>query len=199
MFKIRFFILIAFLFLIVIGCGKNPIGSDVEDLLPLSQIIPMEDEMFGLLNNDRANEGLSPLTDNSELREVAREHSEDMFLRDFFSHTNPDGEEPIDRAENAGIDCIFLGENIAKTVDYEGPVEYAEQLLMESPGHRANILSLDYNSVGIGIAGDGETFYFTQLFAYLDSPVRRVVSSFIITKRPDPWPRFDETFNEAWN
>ncbi len=184
--------------ILLLGCGSNPIGSDVEDLLPISEIRPLEEEMFDMVNSDRADSGLAPLVHDDELRQVARYHSEDMYLRDYFDHIDPDGESPSDRADNAGIDYVVIGENIEWNMGHSNPVEYAEQGFMASPGHRANILFDGYNAVGVGIASVGDKYYFTQLFAELSAPTYRFVETIYVLPKPI-WPNPLETFNEAWN
>ncbi len=196
----RFYLVISAIILaFVAGCGKDPFGSDVEDLLPLSQIRPMEDDMFNLLNSDRADYGFGALSHNNELREVARNHSEDMFLRDYLDHTNPDGETPSDRAENAGISFSAIAENIHTNSGQTSPVEFAQTAFMDSSPHRANILSTAFDVVGIGIASDGDKYYFTQVFARLSSPARLYFSTFVLEPFAPAWPNWEGTFEEAWN
>jgi hypothetical protein len=95
-------------------------------------------------------------------------------------------------------DYIVIGENIAMNT-YDNPVESAQEALMDSPGHRANILSVEYNNVGVGIASDGETYYFTQLFADLSIPTYKSITTIIFAPAKKCWPDRLETFNEVWN
>jgi uncharacterized protein YkwD len=74
-----------------------------------------------------------------------------MFERGYFSHYNPEGMSPFDRMEQAGIHFIAAGENLALAPN----VTIAHQGLMDSPGHRANILSTDFGKVGIGVMDGG--------------------------------------------
>lgn len=108
----------------------------------------LEDQMLKLLNNERSIRGLHQLSFDQNLRSIARAHSEDMFIRGYFSHYSPEGKTVADRANEAGIDYSVIGENLA----FAPTLELAHNGLMNSPGHRANILSTDYNKVGIGIA-----------------------------------------------
>jgi len=195
--KFRLFLMIAVISGLIIGCGGNPFGVD-DDLLPISQIRPMEDQLFNLLNSARADEGLSALAHHAELRLVAREHSEDMYRRDFFDHTNPDGQTPQDRVENAGISIITGAENIAMNTGHTDPVQEAHTGLMNSPGHYANIMNSTFNTVGVGIAGDGDKFYFTQVFARISQPAMLYFSTTIQNIERNPWPNISETFGEAW-
>ena len=122
---------------------------------------PAEEEMFNLVNKERVSRGLSPLEMDERLREVARAHSEDMFARGYFSHITPEGDDPFQRMRAAGISFVSAGENIA----YAPSVEIAHGGLMNSPGHRANILDSDFHRVGIGVV-DGGVYgkMFTQDF-----------------------------------
>lgn len=111
----------------------------------------LEAQMLQLVNNERAKQGLSPLTADPELTQVARAHSKDMFARGYFSHMNLEGKTPSDRIQAAKVHFITAGENLA----YAHTLTIAHNGLMNSPGHRANILSKDYGRVGIGILDGG--------------------------------------------
>jgi uncharacterized protein YkwD len=110
-----------------------------------------EDAMLKLLNQERTSRGLSALTLNPQARIVARSYSARMFAEGFFSHVDPDGKNPFDRLRAAGVQFGSAGENLALTPT----LELAHQGLMNSPGHRANILSEHYHKVGIGIMNGG--------------------------------------------
>lgn len=120
-----------------------------------------ETQMVDLVNKERVSRGLQVLTFDPALREIARVHSADMFERGYFSHYSPERETVADRAQKAGIDYQLIGENLA----YAPTLQLAHQGLMNSPGHRANILSPDYHKIGIGVM-DGSVYgkMFTQVF-----------------------------------
>ncbi|MDD5415853.1 MAG: CvpA family protein [Candidatus Daviesbacteria bacterium] len=120
-----------------------------------------EDKMIEMVNKERVSRGIRALVFDVKLRDIARSHSEDMFKRGYFSHYSPEGQTVADRALNAGVDFLVIGENLA----YAPSVELAGQGLMNSPGHRANILSADYGRIGIGVM-DGGVYgkMFTQVF-----------------------------------
>jgi uncharacterized protein YkwD len=122
----------------------------------------MESEEFRLTNQARAEYGLAAFECDLELAEVARDHSEDMALRGYFSHTNPEGERPWDRMSRAGISFRSAGENIAYGYSSAGAVHNG---WMNSSGHRANILSSNYTHIGVGLYDNGGTLYWTQVFA----------------------------------
>lgn len=121
-----------------------------------------EEALINLVNKERASRGVKILTFDKSLRAVARSHSEDMFKRGYFSHYSPEGLTIADRALKAGIDFLVIGENLA----YAPSLDLAHKGLMNSPGHKANILSTDYNKIGIGVM-DGGIYgeMFTQVFS----------------------------------
>lgn len=111
----------------------------------------LETQMLGLINKERAKEGLKPLKADPEETVVARAHSKDMFARGYFAHVNPDGKTPFDRMRAAKIKFTNAGENLALAQT----LEIAHTNLMNSPGHRANIMNPKFNRVGIGIQDGG--------------------------------------------
>ena len=121
-----------------------------------------EIEMVDLVNKERSERGLNTLKLDTQLREIARNFSADMFTRGYFSHYSPEGKSVADRALEAKIDFLVIGENLA----YAPDVNLAFKGLMNSEGHKANILSKDYHKIGIG-AMDGGLYeeMFTQVFS----------------------------------
>lgn len=121
-----------------------------------------ENNIIDLVNKERTSRGIKALKFDSKLREVAREHSADMFKRGYFSHYSPEGKTVADRAASVGVDFLVIGENLA----YAPSLELAHKGLMNSDGHRANILSTDYVKIGVGVM-DGGIYgkIFTQVFS----------------------------------
>jgi uncharacterized protein YkwD/uncharacterized membrane protein required for colicin V production len=111
-----------------------------------------EAELLTLVNIERSKRGLGILVADTTLREVGRAHSRDMFARGYFAHTDPDGKDPFDRMDAAGIRFRSAGENLALAPS----VPLAHDGLMNSPKHRDNILSQDYHKIGIGIIDGGQ-------------------------------------------
>jgi len=111
----------------------------------------LEAQMLQLVNDERAKQNLPPLKPDPELTIVARAHSKDMFARGYFAHLTPEGKTPFDRMRAAGVRYLSAGENLALgqtlTICHNG--------LMNSPGHRANILDKSYGRIGIGILDGG--------------------------------------------
>jgi uncharacterized protein YkwD len=110
--------------------------------------VSVEDEavMLALLNEERAAAGLGRLDLDPALSAVARAHAVDMYTNGYFAHESPTTGTPFDRMAAAGIRFGAAGENLA----FAPGVERAHDGLMDSPGHRANILGANYARVGIG-------------------------------------------------
>jgi uncharacterized protein YkwD len=111
----------------------------------------LEKQMLDLVNNERVANGLNPLAPDPELTEVARKHSADMFARGYFAHDTPEGLSPFDRMKQANVRFTTAGENLALAPT----IPVAHNGLMNSPGHRANILRREFGRVGIGVMDGG--------------------------------------------
>ena len=107
--------------------------------------------MFSLINKERKTFGLKEVIFDDQLRDVGRAHCKDMFEGGYFSHFTPEGFSPFDRMDDKGIIYNFAGENLALSPN----TDIAMQGLMNSPGHKANILSTDFGRVGIGVIDGG--------------------------------------------
>lgn len=121
----------------------------------------LEAAMLTLVNAERAEAGQRPLTADPETLDVSRAHSRDMFERSYFAHITPEGRSPFDRLRAARLTYRAAGENLAlaRTLDM------AHTGLMNSPGHRANILNPAFGRVGIGIVDGGrQGLMVTQTF-----------------------------------
>lgn len=120
-----------------------------------------EQAMLQMVNKQRVAEGLAPLEMDKKLQDLARVYSDDMFQKGYFSHYDLEGRSPFERMEQAGIQYGYAGENLALAPN----VKLAMQGLMQSPGHRENILKPEFRKIGIG-AIDGGIYgkMFTQEF-----------------------------------
>ena len=116
-----------------------------------SDITP--DAVLQLMNAYRAMHGLDPLTLDPRLTKVADARMEDMEEQGYWDHHAPDGSSPFVLFPRFGYDYRAAGENLAKGFE---TTEVLVSAWMESPGHRANILGVNYRNVGIAII-DGET------------------------------------------
>jgi uncharacterized protein YkwD len=119
------------------------------------------------VNEVRAEHHLRVLDTRLELARVAQAHAEDMAQRDYLSHVNPEGLNPLDRARAAGVEGFrLLAENIGATSVHEDPYRAVLLEWLASPVHRENLLHPAFNTTGLGIARtpDGRTIY-VQLYA----------------------------------
>lgn len=163
MIKLRVKLVALLVVAMVLGYGcTNPTSSDSPGTASNSDVsLSAEEEAFiRLVNEHRESQGLNGLTWNDALGEIALAHSRDMRDRDFFSHTNPDGDDPFDRMDAAGISHRGAAENIASGYTT------GEAVLngwLNSDGHRRNIENGNYTHHGIGYVEDGN--YWTHVFA----------------------------------
>lgn len=111
----------------------------------------LEARMLILINEERLKIGQKILHFDPEMLIVAREHSKDMFARGYFSHITPEQTSPFDRMRKAKINYTAAGENLA----LGQTLNICHRGLMNSPGHRANILNPLFNRVGIGVLDGG--------------------------------------------
>lgn len=120
-----------------------------------------EQKMVNLLNQDRKNNGLAPLTLDPELCRIARIKSADMRDNHYFAHESPTYGRVGEMLKRFGYSYSAAGENIA----HHANVDKAQAAFMSSTGHRRNILSTAWTKVGIGIVTDANGFiYATQIF-----------------------------------
>ena len=111
----------------------------------------LEAKMLQLVNEERRKVGLDTLKPDTALQKVALAHSADMFERGYFAHYTPEGKDPFDRMRDAHIHFYLAGENLALAQT----LPIAHQGLMNSPGHRENILRPGFGRLGIGILDGG--------------------------------------------
>jgi uncharacterized protein YkwD len=120
-----------------------------------------EAQMLALVNSERVKQGVAELSWSSDIVIVARAHAKDMWQRKYFGHVSPEGKDVGDRLDEAGVKYFLAGENLALAPT----VTTAMNGLMNSEGHRANILEPKFKKVGIGVIDNG--FYgkmFVQVF-----------------------------------
>lgn len=174
------------------GGGSNSGNQEISSpLQPKIDISSLEMEIHNLINTERQNNGLSSLSFDSKLAEIARGHSQDMAQNNFFEHTNLRGQDPTDRATANGYNCYkdygsYYTEGIAENIfqnnlydsityvdfvpfhDWNTQSEIAQSTVqgwMESPGHRQNILTSTYDKEGIGVAiSSDDKVYITEDF-----------------------------------
>lgn len=143
------------------------IGEDETERLDLPDRVELapdpiaERQLLDLVNEERVQLGLGALAWDERLLPVARAHSQEMFKLKYFSHESPVTGSPFDRLKAAGISYSRAGENLA----FAQAVSVAHRALMDSPGHRENILRPEFSRLAIGVINAG-TYgrMVTQLF-----------------------------------
>lgn len=138
-----------------------PADNDRSPAAPVQRLSDQEQRMVELVNSERTKNGLPALTIDLEVARVARVKSQDMVDNNYFSHNSPTYGSPFDMMKSFGIEYLHAGENLAgnQTVDK------AHTALMNSSGHRKNILNQDFTHIGIGVkASDRYGYIYTQMF-----------------------------------
>ncbi|QZY19769.1 CAP domain-containing protein [Streptomyces decoyicus] len=122
-----------------------------------------EAKVLRLVNKARAEHGCGPLRRDARLAKAARLHSQDMSARHYYARSSPDGRDPKERMEAQGYKDAH-----AENIDaWETEPEGAFRAWMNSPGHRANILSCSSHATGVGVAFGGKLrAHWTQDFGY---------------------------------
>jgi uncharacterized protein YkwD len=128
------------------GSSQNSSGST------LAANAPDPDPFVDLLTTARAAVSLQPLATEQRLTIAAQAHAEDMSDNNYFSHTDNSGGSVADRVDDTGYDWCWVGENIAYGYSTQGSVF---QAWMNSPGHKANMLSANPTEFGLGHAPSG--------------------------------------------
>lgn len=125
----------------------------------MAQASTLELLMLDLVNEERTSRGLDPLRIDNELNQSAEDHSEWMLDTDTFSHTGVAGSSPNERIREAGY-ALEGGWQTAENIGWQSErgdpgfrddVADIHESLMQSPGHRDNILDPDLKEIGIGI------------------------------------------------
>jgi uncharacterized protein YkwD len=133
------------------------IGEDETEKLDLPDVLAIEPDpvaerqLYDLVNEERGKVGLAILAWDDRLVPVARAHSVEMFKLKYFSHESPKAGSPFDRLKVAGITFSRAGENLA----YAQSVAVAHRALMDSSGHRENILRPEFTRIGMGVINAG--------------------------------------------
>lgn len=124
-----------------------------------SALSAYEQKVVDLTNQERVKNDLPALKVDLTLSKMAHEKSRDMSANGYFSHTSPTYGSPFDMMKQYGISYRYAGENIA--MGQRTPEEVVKGW-MNSEGHRKNILSPNFNYIGVGYVSQGN--YWTQEF-----------------------------------
>lgn len=140
-------------------------------------LLPEEAEFIARINDERTSRGLNALTLDPLLVSTARGHSREMCDRDYFDHHSPTAgiQTPMDRylttLHASGYPTpgyLLIGENIYYCSESNDTynVAYGHRALMNSPGHRANILESRFARIGVGVYRDAQgQFWVTEMFS----------------------------------
>ena len=135
------------------------------------ELSELEYDTFQKINEARVQNGLTALELDDTLTRVARIRCADMVLRDYFSHESPQEFSFDDLLTDANYFKGLAGENLARNnYPYDSAVDVAVHDWMQSPGHRMNILTKEYNRIGIGVSkvqgmfGNRDGYLFTNIF-----------------------------------
>ncbi len=139
--------------------GKIKSSKKTSTSTSTSTTSTLANEVLSLVNEARAEEGLSALTSNSTLNKNAATRAEELAT--LFDHTRPDGTSCFTAVTITN--WMSLGENIATATTANA--EYVVNMWLNSTNHRANILSSTYDSIGIGVYYSDGVYYFVQIFA----------------------------------
>lgn len=138
---------------------ETPDTPSMPDMPDTGSTSSFAQQVLTLVNRERAANGLSALRLDDTLSRYAAVKSQDMHDNGYFSHTSPTYGSPFDMMKSFGITYNYAGENIA--MGYSSP-EAVMTAWMNSAGHRANILSANFTTLGVGYGADGG--YWTQWF-----------------------------------
>lgn len=171
-----------------VWCGaKPPATLTVEpshDDIPVADPLEAERRVLALVNRDRQQAGLPPLAWDERVAEVSRAHSQEMRATKVVAHVSPTTGSAADRVRAAKIKTAVVLENVARAYG----LGEAHQGLMNSPGHRANLMSGAATHLGIGIVFGEEVsgrreIFVTQVFTRVPPKVSPQVAAETIRKR----------------
>lgn len=162
--------LVCFICLVLIVCqavfpSQFP-PDDRDDRV--TEIRTMERLLFFFINEDRSRRSLQPFSFDGALRLAALRHSRKMADENQLSHEFPSYPKIEERMASCGICFTACGENVSRGSDCT--MRMIHEALMNSPNHRANILSAKFEEIGIGVEIKGKVIYVTQVFADLFQP-----------------------------
>lgn len=151
------------------------------DVLGFATDIRIE-QLFAAVNVKRAEAGQETLVLDQRLSRAAALKAQDMFAKNYWAHTSPDGTSPWEFVTAAGYQYRVAGENLAKNFSVSGAVVDA---WMASPTHRENIMRADYKDIGFavvnGVLGGEETTLVVQMFGAGDSQLAYQIKPTILT------------------
>lgn len=118
-----------------------------------------EQQVVGIINQERANAGLAALSVNGNISSAALGHSQDMANNNFLSHTGSDGSDLAARFRAAGYAYRTGAENIYGGAGPHNSASSAVSFWMGSESHRSNILSSTFTEIGVGYWCNANSYY----------------------------------------
>lgn len=169
------------------GVGAGASCADVDVMPAAENLAAVAAATLCLVNGERADAGLPPLTVNGKLDQSSAAHSQDMVTNAYFAHQSLDGRDVVDRVRAAGYIPSSgewtVGENLAWGTGTLATPKGIVQAWMESQGHRDNILRSGFKEAGLGIAlgnprsSDGQGATYTMNFGSTSTGSARTVAS----------------------
>jgi uncharacterized YkwD family protein len=132
---------------------KQTSSSQTAQTQQSSLITPQVQQVVNLVNQERAKNGLKPLTIDMKLTQMAHDKAVDMRDNNYFDHQSPTYGSPFDMMNKYGITYSYAGENIAAG---QQTAQDVMNSWMNSSGHRANILNPNYTEIGVGFVQGGQ-------------------------------------------
>ena len=143
--------------------AQKPVVSAADSQASPTYDAEAERQLLELANRERARAGLPPLQKDEGLTQAAREHGAAMAAQKKLSHQFSGEPNLVHRlAANTKTLLDQTGENVA----FAGSVDQAQDSLMHSPPHRANLLNSNYNVAGFSVVRSGSLLYVTQDFGH---------------------------------
>lgn len=140
-------VLLIVVMVLVLGAIVVIAIPELSSKLGLASVLPSV--LIAKTNETRTTEGITQLIENPLLTHAAQLKANDMAARGYFSHVDPDGNQPWHYLTLAGYSYAAAGENLA--VNFSDSVE-VHRAWMRSPTHKANIIRPQFSEIGIGIA-----------------------------------------------
>jgi hypothetical protein len=152
------------LLFIIMQSAFSIIGFSHPGVLGTTSSISIQ-QIIALTNQERQKEGLSPLSENTNLDQAAASKAANMFTENYWAHFAPSGKSPWDFISSSGYKFTFAGENLAKSFTSADDVVKA---WMNSPLHKKNIMDPRFRDIGIavedGILDGNRTTLVVQMF-----------------------------------
>jgi uncharacterized protein YkwD len=171
---------------VVVASYIVPTAAAATTTVDAATLTAQEAKMVGFLNADRTALGLVPVRVDSRLMAIARARSADMIANNYFSHTLPDGRNVFDILTASKITWYGAGEILAwNNYPMDVTASTANHQWMNSPGHKAIVISTNFNYVGVGLAIDASTGKKMWTAVYMKGPDR--TGAWVGLSQPTVW------------